>query len=106
MERESLTSHPQVLSGARVFTGTRVPLQALFDYIDAGDTLASFLEDFPGVSREQALRVLTSERSPAVKSRRQSTRHRNVDETQMIGDASAAADAWLERIDAGDVEAT
>ncbi|HEX8245774.1 MAG TPA: DUF433 domain-containing protein [Longimicrobium sp.] len=61
MENEPVTSHPQVLSGARVFTGTRVPLQALFDYVAAGDTLDSFLEDFPGVSREQALRVLTSQ---------------------------------------------
>ena len=46
------------MSGAPVFTGTRVPLTHLFDYLKAGDTLDTFLADFPTVTREQALGVL------------------------------------------------
>ena len=45
---------PEVVSGELVFTGTRVPVQNLIDYLAAGDTLDDFLEGFPGVSREQA----------------------------------------------------
>ncbi len=55
---------PQRLSGAPVFTGTRVPVQALFDYLEAGDPLDEFLEDFPNVSREHAVAVLESARRP------------------------------------------
>jgi uncharacterized protein (DUF433 family) len=51
-------THPEILSGTPVFTGTRVPVRALLDYVQAGDTLDAFLEDFPGVSREQAIRFL------------------------------------------------
>ena len=46
------------LSGTPCFTGTRVPVAHLFDYIEAGDSLDEFLTDFPTVSREQALGVL------------------------------------------------
>ena len=49
---------PDILSGAPVFAGTRVPVQALLDYLAAGDSLDDFLEDFPGVSREQAIQLL------------------------------------------------
>jgi uncharacterized protein (DUF433 family) len=49
---------PGKLSGAWVFTGTRVPVQALFDNLEAGARLDDFLEWFPGVSREQAEAVL------------------------------------------------
>ena len=49
---------PEKLSGMPVFRGTRVPIQALFDYIEGGETLEEFLENFPTVSREQALDVL------------------------------------------------
>jgi len=48
----------QVMSGAVVFAGTRVPVQTLLDYIEEGDTLDHFLEDFPTVSREHAVAVL------------------------------------------------
>lgn len=51
-------SHPQIHSGARVFVGTRVPVQALLDYLKAGDSLDEFLKDFPGVGRKQATRFL------------------------------------------------
>ena len=51
-------SHPGILSGTPVFVGTRVPFQTLLDYLEAGDPLAEFLEDFPTVSREQAVAAL------------------------------------------------
>ena len=49
---------PEKMSGTPVFTGTRVPINHLFDYLKAGDTLNTFLADFPTVTREQALGVL------------------------------------------------
>lgn len=49
---------PEKMSGAPVFTGTRVPINNLFDYLKAGDSLDAFLTDFPTVKREQALGVL------------------------------------------------
>ena len=54
MDRVGIVSHhPDVLSGALVFAGTRVP-QILIDYLNEGETLDRFLEGFPTVSREQA----------------------------------------------------
>lgn len=50
--------HPQILSGTPVFKGTRVPVRALFDYLEGGDTLQEFLRQFPAVQREQAIAVL------------------------------------------------
>jgi uncharacterized protein (DUF433 family) len=47
-----------ILGGALVFAGTRVPVQTLVDYLSAGDTIDDFLDDFPTVSREQAIQVL------------------------------------------------
>lgn len=49
---------PEVLSGTPVFASTRVPIQNLFDYIESGDDLSEFLDDFPSVSREGAIAVL------------------------------------------------
>jgi len=49
---------PEVMSGAPVFAGTRVPVQNLFDYIEGGEDLSEFLDDFPSVSKEVALAVL------------------------------------------------
>jgi uncharacterized protein (DUF433 family) len=49
---------PGLLSGAPAFTGTRVFVQALFDYLEGGDTLDEFLIDFPNVTREHAIAVL------------------------------------------------
>ena len=49
---------PEVMSGAPVFAGTRVPIQNLFDYIEGGEDLTEFLDDFPSVSKEVALAVL------------------------------------------------
>ena len=49
---------PEILSGVPVFRGTRVPFQTLLDYLEGGDTLDEFLEEYPGVSREQAIAAL------------------------------------------------
>lgn len=49
---------PEILSGQPVFRGTRVPFQALLDYLEGGDTLDEFLEQYPGVTREQAVAAL------------------------------------------------
>jgi len=49
---------PEVLGGQPVFTGTRVPVESFFDHLEAGITLDEFLEDFPSVSKEQAIAVL------------------------------------------------
>jgi uncharacterized protein (DUF433 family) len=49
---------PDILGGTPVFIGTRVPVQALIDYIEGGHPLADFLDDFPTVSREQAISAL------------------------------------------------
>jgi uncharacterized protein (DUF433 family) len=48
----------EVMSGAPVFAGTRVPIQNLFDYIEGGEDLSEFLDDFPSVSKKAALAVL------------------------------------------------
>lgn len=46
---------PEIMSGTPCFAGTRVPAQALLDYLEAGDSLDEFLEDFPTVTRKQAV---------------------------------------------------
>jgi uncharacterized protein (DUF433 family) len=51
-------SHPEIMSGTPVFVGTRVPVQALLDYLEEGDTIDSFLDAFPSVTREQAVAFL------------------------------------------------
>ena len=51
-------SDPEIMGGTPVFVGTRVPFQTLLDYLEAGDPLSEFLEDFPSVSREQAVAAL------------------------------------------------
>jgi uncharacterized protein (DUF433 family) len=59
MSQEMLIQRSEeLLGGTPVFTGTRVPVQTLFDYLEEGDTLDEFLEDFPAVSREHAVKVL------------------------------------------------
>lgn len=50
----------EILGGTPVFAGTRVPVQTLFDYLEAGDPLDEFLDDFPTVRREQAMQLLES----------------------------------------------
>lgn len=55
---ELIVSSPDILGGTPVFIGTRVPVKNLTDYIEAGDTLDEFVEDFPSVSRQQAVEFI------------------------------------------------
>ena len=55
---EIISKDSDVLGGTPVFRGTRVPFQALLDYLEGGQTLADFLDDFPTVSREQAVAAI------------------------------------------------
>jgi len=56
--KELVEVDPEKMSGVPVFTGTRVPISHLFDYIESGETLDEFLDQFPSVTRAQALGVL------------------------------------------------
>jgi len=58
IDADVLTRDPEIQGGAPVFTGTRVPVKNLMDYLASGQPLDEFLEDFPSVSREQAMKVL------------------------------------------------
>ncbi len=58
MQESPIERSDQVLGGTAVFRGTRVPVQALFDYLEAGDRLDNFLADYPTVTREQAVAAL------------------------------------------------
>jgi uncharacterized protein (DUF433 family) len=51
-------SDPEIMGGEVVFVGTRVPVYNLFDYLEAGDSLDEFLDQFPSVTREQAVAAL------------------------------------------------
>jgi len=53
-----IVSDPEILGGIPCFRGTRVPFQNLLDYLEAGDTLDQFLEQFPTVTREMAIEAL------------------------------------------------
>jgi len=53
-----IVQDPDIHSGEPVFRGTRVPFQTLLDYLEGGETLDEFLEQYPGVSREQAVSAL------------------------------------------------
>ena len=57
-ERSVIHSDPNILGGTPVFVGTRVPMQALIDYIEGGHSLNEFLDDFPTVTREIAIAAL------------------------------------------------
>ena len=59
MQKTSLIQRSdEILGGTPVFAGTRVPVQTLFDYLEEGDNLDEFLDDFPAVSKEHAVKVL------------------------------------------------
>ncbi len=53
-----IACNPRIMSGTPVFKNTRVPIKNLIDYLGAGDNLDEFLEDFPSVSRTQAMQIL------------------------------------------------
>ncbi|SEJ48362.1 Uncharacterized conserved protein, DUF433 family [Dyadobacter sp. SG02] len=56
--QEIVTIDPEILSGQPVFSGTRVPIDTLFDHLEAGVSLDDFLDDFPSVTRDQAVALL------------------------------------------------
>ena len=58
MAQSIVTCSPDILSGTPVFTGTRVPVQALIDYLEGGETIDDFLAGFPTVKREQVVAFL------------------------------------------------
>ncbi len=58
----AIHSDPETLGGTPVFVGTRVPVQSLFDHLEAGDSIEEFLEGFPSVKREQVIAVLQASR--------------------------------------------
>ena len=58
IETKLVSQNPRIMSGAAVFAGTRVLVQTLFDYLEGGDPLDEFLEDFPTVGRAHAIAVL------------------------------------------------
>jgi len=58
MDAPYISRDPGVMSGAPCFTGTRVLVQNLFDYLEGSSSLEEFLEDFPSVSREAAIAIL------------------------------------------------
>jgi uncharacterized protein (DUF433 family) len=62
MNTRLVSRDPEIMSGALCFTGTRVPVKNLFDYLEGSSTLEDFLEDFPTVSRERAVAVLEAAR--------------------------------------------
>jgi uncharacterized protein (DUF433 family) len=55
---EIITVNPEILGNQPVFKGTRVPVESLFDYLESGETLDSFLDNFPTVTRVQAMAVI------------------------------------------------
>jgi len=67
LKRLPVTIDHDILSGAPVFQGTRVPVDALISNLEAGLTLDAFLENFPSVTREQALHVLEFSKSTLLK---------------------------------------
>jgi uncharacterized protein (DUF433 family) len=58
VDESVIVQDPEIHSGEPVFRGTRVPFQTLLDYLEGGETLGEFLEQYPGVSRENAIAAL------------------------------------------------
>jgi uncharacterized protein (DUF433 family) len=58
MSTKVISASPEILGGTPVFSGTRVPVQTFIEYIKAGESIESFLEGFPSVTREQVLAFL------------------------------------------------
>lgn len=63
-----ITSTPERMGGAPVFSGTRVPVQALFDFLEAGAPLDEFLASYPDITRDHAVRVLKASKATLIAS--------------------------------------
>jgi len=66
MNSQFITVDPEIHSGTPVFAGTRVPIKTLFDHLEGGDPLDVFLDDFPSVTRQQAVAVLEEARAALI----------------------------------------
>jgi uncharacterized protein (DUF433 family) len=66
MNRQVVSRDPDVMGGAPVFCGTRVPVQTLLDYLEGGESIDQFLEGFPSVTREQVIAFLEQARDRLV----------------------------------------
>ena len=62
MQNHIINIDPEILGGTPVFSGTRVPIKNLFDYLESGESINYFLDDFEGVQREQVTKVLEMSR--------------------------------------------
>jgi len=68
MRRSVISTNRDILGGAPVFAGTRVPVQTLLDYLEAGDSIDDFREGFPTVSREQVIAFLETAKDKMIAS--------------------------------------
>jgi uncharacterized protein (DUF433 family) len=68
MKQTIVSRNPEIMGGTPVFAGTRVPVQTLLDYLEAGDTIDEFLEGFPSVTREQVIAFLEQAKDRLVES--------------------------------------
>jgi len=68
METAVISRSPDVMGGTAVFSGTRVPVQTLLDYLEAGESIDDFLAGFPSVSREQVIAFLEEAKDQLVAS--------------------------------------
>jgi uncharacterized protein (DUF433 family) len=70
MKRRIIVSSPDIMGGTPVFAGTRVPVQTLLDYLEAGDSIDDFLRGFPTVRREKVIAFLETAKDQMVASAR------------------------------------
>jgi len=68
MKSSVICSDPDVMGGTPVFCGTRVPVQTLIEYLEAGDSIDEFLEGFPSVTRQQIVSFLEEAKDRLVES--------------------------------------
>jgi uncharacterized protein (DUF433 family) len=69
MQARPITNSDDIMGGATVFAGTRVPVETLFDYLEAGDSIDEFLDGFPSVSRAQVIALLEEAKGRMVAAR-------------------------------------
>ena len=68
MKQPVVSRNPKIMGGTPVFSGMRVPVQTLLDYLEAGDSIDEFLEGFPSVTREQVIAFLEEAKDKLVES--------------------------------------
>ena len=77
LARDYITIDKDILGGQPVFKGTRVPVETLFDHLESGISLDEFLEDFPGVGKDQAIAVLEHDQEVLNKKIRDTSKLKN-----------------------------